>query len=374
MPPCTTTQLLECPSSLETRAYYDDVLRRGGSELSGAIEVRVIEREGEAHWPREKSVHARRPFGEGDIVFIEDPLVCMQHVENGESIRCCAGCLRFLDVDSPVCCRVGRVETRFCGECWLSTAALVHRRYMCASREEGGAWGALEAFYGLAVETNDVFILAAKLLANVMHAAKTTETLEDAWRPYAMGYKMAWWESVARPEDVSEAEEGAFRNDLKELASDAFDGFRSVVRERNPGDFERFAGNLLSLELWGSVVGMFEMNNLSILARGPEDDGGVEDGVSSGYGELVEGSGFYRLHSCFNHSCDPNCRVLVPRDDTENSKAIVQTLRDVEAGEELTFSYLEDESEPYQVRQEQLRDYGFKCRCSKCLLELEFCV
>ena len=80
------------------------------------------------------------------------------------------------------------------------------------------------------------------------------------------------------------------------------------------------------------------------------------------------------MHSCFNHSCDPNCRVLVPRDDTENSKAIVQTVRDVEEGEELTFSYLEDETEPYQVRQEQLRDYGFECRCPKCMLELEFCV
>ncbi len=383
MPPCTS-YLLDCPPSPETRAYYDGVLRRGGSELIGAIEVRVTEREGcasEAHWPREKSVHARRPFKEGDIVFIEDPLVCMQHVENGESIRCCAGCLRFLDVEAPVCCRVGRVETRFCGECRASTAALAHRRYMCASNKDGSAREALEAlealetFYGLAAETNDVFILAAKLLSDVMHAAKTTETLEDAWRPYAMGYKKAWWESVARPKDVPEAEEAAFRSDLKELASDAFDAFCAVVREMNPGDYDRFFGSLLSLELWGSVVGMFELNNLSILARGPEDDvDDEEDGGSSGYGELVEGSGFYRLHSCFNHSCDPNCRVLVPRSDTENSKAIVQTLRDVEVDEELTFSYLEDETEPYHVRQEQLRDYGFKCRCSKCLLELEFCV
>ena len=264
MPSPSVTHLLSCPPSPETRAYYDGVLCHGGSELSEAIEVRVKQREGETHWPREKSVHARRRFKEGDIVFIEDPLVCMQHVENGESIRCCSGCLRFLDVDAPVCCRVGRVETRFCGDCRGSTAALVHRRYMCASRLEGGAREALEEFYELAVETNDVFILAAKLLANVMHAAKTTETLEDAWRPYAMGYKMAWWESVARPEDVSEAEETAFRSDLKELASDAFDGFCAVVREGNPGDFERFSGSLLSLEVWGSVVGMFELNNLSI--------------------------------------------------------------------------------------------------------------
>ena len=380
--------LLACPGEGEIRDYYDEVFRKGGKELADTIEVRVKRGEegGKSHWLLEKSVHAKRPLKEGEIVFIEDPLVSMQHVENAEGIHCCDGCLRFADADGPVCCRVGRVVTRFCEDCRMSTAALVHRRYMCGACNEKGALAALEVFYELAADTNDIFILAAKLLANVMHRAKATKTLEEAWQPYAMGYKMLWWESVARPEDVPEDEEVAFRADLRELASDAFDAFCVAVQESSPEDYERYRGNLLSLDVWGSVIGMFELNNLSILARGPvgKDEGDQEDdrdecgndelSEDRYYEDLVEGSGFYRLHSCFNHSCDPNCRVLVPRDDTENSKAIVETLRDIERGEELTFSYLEDETEPYQVRQDQLRDYGFECRCAKCLLELEFCV
>jgi hypothetical protein len=378
----TSAELCSCPDEAETNAYYDGVLRHGGQGLSATIEVRVECQEDHreaVRWPLYKSVHAKRPIKEGDIVFIEDPLICMQHVENSESIRCCSGCLRFVDGDGPVCCRSGRVETQFCEDCRMSTAASVHRRYMCTSSNDRDSDKALGEFYGLAAETNDIFILAAKVLLSVMHGAKGTKDLREVWRPYAMGYKMLWWKSVARPEDVPEDEEAAFRADLKELASDAFDAFCDMVQEANPRDFDRYRGNLLSLDVWGSIIGMFELNNLNILARGPEhgvlqdgDDLDSNDG-SAVCDELVEGSGFYVLHSCFNHSCDPNCRVLVPRDDSENGKAIVQTVRDIAEGEELTVSYIE-ETEPYLVRQEHLRDYGFECRCSRCLLEFEFCV
>jgi hypothetical protein len=326
-----------------------------------------------SRWRLYKSVCAKKSFKAGDIVFIEEPLVCMQHIDNAKAIRCCGACLRFVGPSSDhgtLCCQAMDVETRFCDDCGRnSTALAVHKRYMCASSVPGG--DALHAFYDLAWQTNDIFILAAKVLFHVLHRADVAKNLEDAWRPYAMGYKMPWWESVARPDDVPVEEEEEFRNGLKQLAEDSFEAFCDLLREVRPEELDRYYGSLLSLEVWGSLVGMFELNNLNIQAMGPEDSD--QDGDNSDYGELVEGSGFYSIHSCFNHSCDPNCRVLLPRDDLENAKAIVQVTRDVEEGEELTMSYIE-EDEPYAVRQEQLRDYGFECRCQKCLVELEFVV
>jgi len=365
-------QLLSCPELDVTRAYYDEVLRRGGPALSDAIEVRLEQRDESSQWPVYKSVHAKRRFESGDIVFVEDPLVLMQHVHN--DVPCCSVCLRFVDDD--VCCLVG---TRFCAECRRSsTAYRVHRRYMCLSPESGcgpGGARALEAFYAMAEQTNDVFVLAGKLLADVMYAARAS-ALEEAWRPYSMGFKMPWWVQVARPEDVPEDEEEEFRGQLKELAEDAFELFCAVVSERNGEEFRRYSGNLLSLDVWGSVVGMFELNNLSILARGPtataagEDDEDDEDDERDD--ALVEGSGFYRIHSCFNHSCDPNCRVLLPRGDHENAQAIVQATRTIASGEELLVSYCE-EDDPIEERHRALQDYGFACQCGRCVLEQEFC-
>jgi hypothetical protein len=46
--------------------------------------------------------------------------------------------------------------------------------------------------------------------------------------------------------------------------------------------------------------------------------------------------------------------------------AIIQTLRPVSAGTELTVSYI-DENDDYEERQKQLQDYGFECTCAKCL-------
>ena len=70
----------------------------------------------------------------------------------------------------------------------------------------------------------------------------------------------------------------------------------------------------------------------------------------------------------FNHSCSPNCEVeqLMP-------SLRVATLRDVEAAEPLTVSYLEQVAHmPVRMRQARLQgQYGFACRCPRCVLELE---
>eukprot|EP01056_Protomagalhaensia_sp_Gyna25_P005527 Protomagalhaensia_sp_Gyna_25__5526@NODE_744_length_2714_cov_110_038505_g562_i1_p1_GENE_NODE_744_length_2714_cov_110_038505_g562_i1NODE_744_length_2714_cov_110_038505_g562_i1_p1_ORF_typecomplete_len196_score26_58SET/PF00856_28/1_1e15E3_UbLigase_R4/PF13764_6/0_11_NODE_744_length_2714_cov_110_038505_g562_i111741761 len=80
------------------------------------------------------------------------------------------------------------------------------------------------------------------------------------------------------------------------------------------------------------------------------------------------GSGLYRLTSCCNHSCDPNCELSY-----ENINAPIVTVRakrDLHAGEEVLISYINEAGVPTGARQQQLaRLFGFYCSCSQCLLE-----
>ena len=46
------------------------------------------------------------------------------------------------------------------------------------------------------------------------YAALCWEALQAAWLPFAVAWKAPWWQSVARPNDVSAAGEGAFRAGL----------------------------------------------------------------------------------------------------------------------------------------------------------------
>lgn len=87
--------------------------------------------------------------------------------------------------------------------------------------------------------------------------------------------------------------------------------------------------------------------------------------LNLGTGEIcVEGTAFYAIQSCINHSCQPNAHALRSEDDP-NSFAVIVATQDIPAGEEVTISYI-DESLPYELRQNALQDYGFLCCCPLC--------
>ena len=78
----------------------------------------------------------------------------------------------------------------------------------------------------------------------------------------------------------------------------------------------------------------------------------------------VEGTAFYAVQSCINHSCQPSAHALRSEDDP-NSFAVIIATQDIPLGDEVTISYI-DESLPYEQRQEALQDYGFECCCTLC--------
>lgn len=81
-----------------------------------------------------------------------------------------------------------------------------------------------------------------------------------------------------------------------------------------------------------------------------------------------------------NHSCAPNCRLLfqlIKRRSATGPQAarvrvILQAIRDIEAGEELTISYLQSAFHKPALRQKLLQEsFRFSCQCKRCITETE---
>ncbi|EPY27538.1 SET and MYND domain-containing protein [Angomonas deanei] len=83
----------------------------------------------------------------------------------------------------------------------------------------------------------------------------------------------------------------------------------------------------------------------------------------------TRGQGIYAAGCLFNHSCDPNLQVSYSY--TNDETLHVTALRDINKGEELCISYIE-ETMPYLTRQQHLYEhYFFECGCPTCVEEAE---
>ncbi|KAL3157536.1 hypothetical protein ABBQ32_011992 [Trebouxia sp. C0010 RCD-2024] len=307
----------------------------------------------------------------------------------------------------PVPCSSGCQDEVYCSQKCAAAAWAAHHSVLCChgsqgrvgklsaatSSEAGPSSGnhaeEMRAFQEHANSTNDVFLVAAQAVANTLIRAREAlcfsgqdskkacwHALLKGWEPYHMGWKKPWWQSVACPDDVDNEQE--FRQELKDLASDSLNLLKAAIYD------ERFPA-LFDLDVYGSIVGMFELNNLGIMSPSPiqeyseavadlphADKAAAQAGVASVLSQLdldtdepcVEGTAFYAVQSCFNHSCQPNAHALRSGDDP-NSFAVIVALQAISTGDEVTLSYI-DESLPFEERQEALQDYGFVCRCPLC--------
>ncbi|WCJ37604.1 histone-lysine N-methyltransferase ATXR2 [Euphorbia peplus] len=306
---------------------------------------------------------------------------------------------------SPVSCPGGCGEAFYCSKsCAEADWQSSHSLLCTGESSKSPSREALLKFIHHADETNDIFLLAAKTIAftilryrklkaarlkqqnNGKHSAALDHSelslLMEAWKPISIGYKKRWWECISLPDDVDCSDETAFRMDVRDLAFTSLQLLKDAI-------FDLECEPLFSLEIYGNIVGMFELNNLDLVVASPVEDYFLYiddlpylekrkaeeitkpflDALGDNYSVCCQGTGFYPLQSCMNHSCCPNARAF-KREEDRDGQATIIALRNISAGEEITISYIEEDL-PLEERRALLADYGFKCSCSKCLEEEE---
>ncbi|KAK9866825.1 hypothetical protein WJX84_010847 [Apatococcus fuscideae] len=76
--------------------------------------------------------------------------------------------------------------------------------------------------------------------------------------------------------------------------------------------------------------------------------------------EIPVGRVLFLEASLFNHSCQPNCYV-----HRSSHVATVVALEPVQAGQELTISYIDEHLPPAARMRALLRDFFFLCKCPR---------
>ncbi|CAA6658308.1 unnamed protein product [Spirodela intermedia] len=300
-------------------------------------------------------------------------------------------------------CNGGCGEEHYCSElCAEADWESFHSLLCTGNKSDPSQREALVKFMEHANKTNDIFILAAKVISSTIlrykrlkeshlrrevqyaavngNCASCFSLLLEAWKPVSMGFKKRWWECVALPDDVDLGDEVSFRMEIRDLAHKSLQLLKEAI-------FVQECAPLFSLDVYGHIIGMFELNNLDLVVASPVEDYFIYiddlpsslkteaerltrpflDALGDDYSVCCEGSAFFPLQSCMNHSCCPNAKAF-KREEDKDGQATIIALRPIAKGEEVTISYI-DEELPYEERQALLVDYGFECRCPRCLEE-----
>ncbi|BAS91148.1 Os04g0629100, partial [Oryza sativa Japonica Group] len=289
-------------------------------------------------------------------------------------------------------CR-GCEEERYCSQsCADSDWETYHSLLCTGSKTEPSQRSALQKFIEHANGSNDIFLVAAKAITFTLLRYKKLKTqpefqnntdesnfslLMEAWKPLSMGYKKRWWDSVALPEDVDSCDEDTFRQQIRDLALTSLQLLKDAI-------FDSECAPLFSLDVYGHLIGMFELNNLGLVVPSPVEDYFIHiddlpddekeeaekvtrpflDALGEDYAAPCEGTAFFPLQSCMNHSCCPNAKAY-KRDEDTDGNAVIIALEPIKKDDEITISYI-DEDVSYEERQAELADYGFICTCPRC--------
>eukprot|EP00929_Paragymnodinium_shiwhaense_P074029 TRINITY_DN37857_c0_g1_i1.p1 TRINITY_DN37857_c0_g1~~TRINITY_DN37857_c0_g1_i1.p1 ORF type:complete len:507 (+),score=101.54 TRINITY_DN37857_c0_g1_i1:140-1522(+) len=393
------------------------------AETGAAVEVRWIDAE------HGKGLFAKEAFAVGAEFWREFPLVHpLQHLNNTGVLTCghCGAWLGTLEDAAAVFVSSrspgGKLGTRsfhtpggnlsprlagkllqckghcgvfYCGEDCRRSAWFSQHMLLCTGCGEGQApedlsegqalhRGALMRFEQHAQACNEALVLAARIIACIicdweMHG-RTKEALRDAKALFGTFQSPPWWDVVAL-KSASQREAAVERRTMEKELKRSLELLHVALLPCHRGA----CAELFDLEFYSRLVGMFECNNvgveidcplLSVLelpvghkdreqklsALKPELRSKLEALLPQMQGHAFKGATLFQVVAAMNHSCEPNCRVKYDG----NAIATVVALREIQAGEELCISYI-DEDAPFEERREQLSEYGFDCACPRCL-------
>ncbi|KAJ2337321.1 hypothetical protein GGI00_000322 [Coemansia sp. RSA 2681] len=316
----------------------------------GQVEVKYI------NGTKGKGVFASKAFGKGENIFEETPFAwyprwdtvsVSYHTKSDAECQLCARTVeRSLHADRglmrPVKC--SRCPAWFCSnlckkeaeakfhqiECSKHNSHFASLANVCRAWEWGAPMGAARAIervlmeYEHSTERGKAAWESIRAFATVPTDIMDKKRKGMSWFLYEADYETKW-------KTTYELMKKALCPPPEECGLAKFSCIPKKIRDE-----------LFSYSEWLNLIGKYCLND--------------------------QNGGFYLLQSCFNHNCDPNCVVVHPNDG--KYRAIIQTLRPITAGEEMSITYV-NPRDGVAARQEALHDwYMFDCQCERCVKEL----
>ncbi|KFK25056.1 hypothetical protein AALP_AA8G060900 [Arabis alpina] len=269
-----------------------------------------------------RAVFATRRIGAGDLIHTAKPVVACPSLLKFDSV--CYLCLKKLMGSSD------KFEDRgvsYCSQECLENAKGFH------DVETRADWS---SFSDYCRTHNFKYPLIVKRLCCMIISGALSVDCLDILQPAALSAEM-----IKKIEDGYGLLWNAFRKANFKDEDVAF-----LTKQWYTGMLARIRINAFRIDLVGGSCGE---DLLSLAAASVESEGAV-------------GHAVYMLPSFYNHDCDPNAHIIW----LENADARLNTLRDVEEGEELRICYI-DASMGYEARQTILsQGFGFCCNCARC--------
>ncbi|GLV44238.1 SET and MYND domain containing class 5 [Carabus blaptoides fortunei] len=359
------------------------------------VEVRVIDNR------KGKGLFAKKNFKAGDTIFEEDPLVCCQFAWNEQyGYEACDHCMRPLETAEenakrltnkwnlvlpyPQCCDVQKaniVECAACGVKYCSEACRVlafqqYHRTICIQTKERDFAHPLEKLteswkeMHFPPETCNIMLLV-RILAIVQQSPNRTEAMQQFMQfchrtvneDADLAHKLVGEPFVCQINLMMQLVQQAMTLDGVEhwFTPEGFRSLMALIGTNGQGV------GTSAISVW--------VKNSSNLPLSDQERAELDKFIDTLYEDLEkesgtflnnEGSALYALQSACNHSCLPNAQ---PNFLHNNFQLSMVTLKDIQAGEEITISYLDEcvLNRSRHSRQTFLAEnYMFVCDCPKC--------
>lgn len=362
---------------------------------TNGFQVRIIDNE------KGKGLFATHLYKEGNIILEEKPIVCCQFSWNADyGYLACDNCLTPLetaeenarrltgksDIILPhmECCETKKnliMECSACGikycstECQNEALQRYHSTLCLQSRDRNESHPLLQLNetwkqMHYPPETATIMLLA-RMVALVNQASNKEDILSTFSQfchrtvndTHEIAHNLLGEKFIGQIDVLRQMLLKALNNDYISnwFTSEGFRSLLALIGTNGQGigtsAFSRWVKNVSALELPEN-----ERIHVDKLIDRIYDD--MEEVVGSFLNN--EGSGLYVLQSTVNHSCLPNAVVEFPY---SNNTLVLKAIRDIQPGEEICISYLEEcELERSRhSRQKALSSlYLFICCCNKC--------
>nr|CAH7721280.1 unnamed protein product [Callosobruchus chinensis] len=359
------------------------------------VEIRITDKS------KGKGLYAKKHITKGTVILEEDPLVSCQFSWNAAyQYKACDHCLRpletaqenvtrlagqFVELPYPECCTTDKSKIVSCPNCGVdycsdecqSEALNQYHKVLCLQTTERNCMHPLEKLnetwkqIHYPPETNSIMLIV-RLLARILQAPDTSSAIQQT-----LGF---CHRSVNEDADLA-------HKFLGEKFAGQISILHQMLVQAIPKEgieqfltMEGFQSLLALIGTNGQGVGTSAISqwvkNVTELNMSEENRDKMDEFIEKLYDQLDENSGsflnnegvaLYTLQSACNHSCMPNAE---PSFIHNNHRLSLIAVRDIEEGEEIVISYLDEctlDRSRHSRQKELMKNYLFECRCSKCL-------